>query len=305
LDDLEIILWHQDDPLVPFNHYIHYGIYRSAHEQGVRVVLDGFDGDTIVSHGYERLAELVKKLRWGTLLKEARAVSRQFPNQALPLSKVLWDYALRPLAPASLSRFWQRIQGKNSPPWDRDSVIAEAFARRIGLEERIRKLESNASLSFPSARMLHLKGLESPLIPYALELADKTAAACSLEPRYPFFDRRLIEFCLALPAEQKLRSGWSRSILRRVMEGILPSEVQWRNNKADLSPNFRRNLLTLGRETVERILTEEEKAVEEFVDMAALNRVCQRSMKSPSNSDSMTLFVAVTLAAWMRQNRVT
>jgi asparagine synthase (glutamine-hydrolysing) len=153
--------------------------------------------------------------------------------------------------------------------------------------------------------VLHLQGLESPLIPYALELADKAAAACCLEARYPFFDRRLMEFCLALPAEQKLRSGWNRSLLRRAMQGILPPEVQWRNNKADLSPNFRRNLLTLDRWTVERILAEDEKIIKEFVDVAALDRLYQRYRKSTSNSDSMTLFLAVTFAAWMRQSGIT
>ena len=34
---------------------------------------------------------------------------------------------------------------------------------------------------------------------------DQTAATFGLEPRYPFFDRRFVEFCLALPFKQKLQ----------------------------------------------------------------------------------------------------
>jgi asparagine synthase (glutamine-hydrolysing) len=298
---LEDILWYQDDPLVPFNLYIHLGIYRSAREQGARVLLDGFDGDTAVSHGYERLAELARTLRWSTLLKEAWAVSRRSPDRSFSPWKVLWGYALSPLVPEALQHLWKRIRGQRHPLWDRDSVIAEAFAQRVGLAARLRQLQSGTSNVFKSAQEAHRLSLESSLIAYALELADKAAVAHFLEARYPFFDRRLLEFCLALPAEQKLRAGWSRFILRRAMQGILPPEIQWRTGKANLSPNFYRNLSAMGKETLGRVLLEDRRVVEKFVDMAALNKIYQRYTQYPSNSDAMTLFVTVGLAAWIRQ----
>jgi asparagine synthase (glutamine-hydrolysing) len=73
-----------------------------------------------------------------------------------------------------------------------------------------------------------------------LDLADRSAAAFGVETRYPFFDRRVIEFCLGLPEEQKFAGGWPRLLLRRAMDGILPPEIQWRTTKANLSPNFHR-----------------------------------------------------------------
>ena len=38
-----------------------------------------------------------------------------------------------------------------------------------------------------------------------------------------------MEFCLALPAEQKIQRGWTRLIMRRALSGILPAEVHWRS----------------------------------------------------------------------------
>src|SRR5256885_791866 len=84
------------------------------------------------------------------------------------------------------------------------------------------------------SRARHFEGLSDPTYAWALEAADKSAAAFGLEARYPFFDRRLIEFCLALPAEQKLGQGWNRIVMRRATEGILPSEIQWRPKKGNL-----------------------------------------------------------------------
>src|SRR5205823_12681731 len=76
----------------------------------------------------------------------------------------------------------------------------------------------------------------------ALETADHSAAAFGVEPRYPFFDRRLIELCVAMPEEQKFAGGWSRYVFRRAMAGILPPEIQWRGTKGNLSANFFRRL---------------------------------------------------------------
>jgi asparagine synthase (glutamine-hydrolysing) len=175
----------------------------------------------------------------------------------------------------------------------------------VGLDDRIRQMESNRHSRFRNARETHRQSLEYPLIPYALELADKAAAACSVEASYPFFDRRLVEFCLALPADQKLRAGWRRSILRRAMQGILPPEIQWRESKANLSPNFYRNLLILGKGSLDKILTEDLDAVGDYINKAALSEVYSRYIEHPSNSDAMTLFLALTFAAWVRQSSIT
>ncbi|MGI6483992.1 MAG: asparagine synthase-related protein [Methanobacterium sp.] len=77
----------------------------------------------------------------------------------------------------------------------------------------------------------------------ALLLRDKRAAAFNVEDRYPFLDKRLVEFCYAIPTEMKFKFGWSRYILRIAMTGILPIENQWRVSKANLNPVYKKNLL--------------------------------------------------------------
>lgn len=302
IGDLESILWHQDDPLVPFNAYMHLGLYRAARAQGVRVVLDGFDGDTTVSHGYERLPELAKTFRWIALLRESRAVVRVSPSRQASLRRILWAYALSPLMPAGLSSLWKSSRKGYWLPWGSRSLIAEPFAKRVGLDDRIRRREGDRVHRFRNAREAHRRSLESSLVPYSLELADKTAAACLVEARYPFFDRRLVEFCLALAPDQKLRDGWDRSVMRRAMHGILPPEVQWRKTKANLSPNFYRNLSTLGRAALERILDEDLDAVSGYIDADALKATCSRFIKNPSNRDAMTLFLAAAFTVWIRRD---
>ena len=61
------------------------------------------------------------------------------------------------------------------------------------------------------------------------------AAAYGLESPDPTADQRLIEFCLAVPNEQFSRDGQGRRLMRRAMQGILPTEVQ-HNPRRGLQP---------------------------------------------------------------------
>ncbi|MGB3789643.1 MAG: asparagine synthase-related protein [Phormidesmis sp.] len=48
LIDLEQILGHQDEAFYAPNLFLHHGLYNAARRQNVRVMLDGFDGDTTI-----------------------------------------------------------------------------------------------------------------------------------------------------------------------------------------------------------------------------------------------------------------
>lgn len=60
LTELDRVLWHEDEAFYTPNLFMHWGLYKSAQEQGVRVLLDGFDGDSTVSHGLAHLTELAR-----------------------------------------------------------------------------------------------------------------------------------------------------------------------------------------------------------------------------------------------------
>jgi asparagine synthase (glutamine-hydrolysing) len=148
--------------------------------------------------------------------------------------------------------------------------------------------------------------MNSPLIQHALELADSAAAAFGLEARYPFFDRRLMELCLSLPPDQKLSQGWTRRVMRRAMRGLLPEEVRWRPGKANLSPNFLRQLAERHRELVAEVVLEHPAILEDYVDVERLRRTYDRYAARPMReADALTIYRAVVLALWLRRTKIT
>jgi asparagine synthase (glutamine-hydrolysing) len=290
------IHFHLDEAFFAGNLYLHWEMYRTANRNGNRVFLDGLDGDTTISHGFEYLSDLVLKLRWKTLLREIQLIRK---NLGMGRKRIVRDYCIMPLCPTWVYKAWDWLHGRFNDRRITDTLITPEFRSRLRLDERVNSLLAGSRSCTRSAREKHWEMLNFPLFAHALEMADKAAAAFRVEARYPFFDRRLIELCLSLPPQQKLGQGWSRWILRRAMEGILPKEIQWRPAKGDLSPNFYRKLLEMDRELLNNVVTS--RTLAPYVDSRAMEAAYRRYEAAPlrSHSDSSQLFAAANLAVWL------
>ena len=293
LDPLLDWFWQDEEPVPGTNMYIHQGMYDCANQQGVRVFLDGVDGDTTVSHGWRYFTSLVYTGRWQQLYKELAATSR---NSKISRKIIAQEYCIKPFIQEPSSQIKQRL----FPQQNYDELINPDFAQETQVYRHIQRLASEPL--FLTARKEHLAGMSTGLYPLAMEICDKTATPRSVEPRYPFFDRRLMEFCLAIPLEQKFQQGYARSILRRAMNGILPPEIQWRVTKAKLGSNFRRNLLDCQGKTLARVM-HNSRSIEPYIDMSKLKTIYNRYAveKQPHPADEVNMLNAVTLALWLER----
>jgi asparagine synthase (glutamine-hydrolysing) len=120
-----------------------------------------------------------------------------------------------------------------------------------------------------------------------------------VEPRYPFFDSRLIDYCLALPSEQKLHAGWTRVVMRRAMEGVLPQEVQWRPSKSNLSDNFHRALLRHSREALEGLIIKRPDVLSGYADVDMLRRLYKRYTDQGETRHVLFIWHALILGLWL------
>ena len=81
-----------------------------------------------------------------------------------------------------------------------------------------------------------------------MEMEERSASWFAIESRHPFDDRRVVEFGLALPEEQRWRGDQRKFILRQAMGGYLPKSVSQRLTKAEFSPVCAKALHTQGGE---------------------------------------------------------
>jgi asparagine synthase (glutamine-hydrolysing) len=107
-----------------------------------------------------------------------------------------------------------------------------------------------------------------------------------------------MEFCLALPADQKLRSGWNRSIMRRALADCLPPEVRWRGTKANLGPFFDHCLLKFEQKRQAEVIFDAPEVIEDYVNVAKLRQAYRQFMQG-SADESMFIWESVVLARWL------
>ena len=287
--------FYHDDPLDAPNSFA-ASLMPVLSGQGIRVVLDGFDGDNTVSHGYARLAELTATMRFITLVREARAICSR---EQRSLGDLLWRKAFRPLTPAFVRRTWRWLGGYGNRPWPKDSLISQAFANRMGLAQRYRELQAFYLKPVAKAREDHCRRLLWGGLTHALESTNKLAARNSIEVRHPFFDLRLVEFCVAIPHRQKISNGWTRLVMRRAMDGILPEEIQWRVGKVDFTPSILHAIINVERSLLDDVLRQCQKALDTYTDPQALAVRFKCFLSNPTAYDPSPLWPVLALGLWL------
>jgi asparagine synthase (glutamine-hydrolysing) len=344
LSNLDSIFQYEDEALLGPSHFYPWIVNCTAKELGLRISLDGFDGDTTVSHGVARLTELGRQGKWQTLIQEAKAIAPHhnispyavFRHYGLPFLRDLvkqWRWiefaravqlihkhfgasrklliiyhGIKPIW-EQIQRFWkgghkQRTSSHSS--LSETPLVNHHFAEHIRLDERIQTL--NPPRESPlTLKEEHWRSLNQGILAYTLEQMDQYAAMFSLEARHPFMDKRLIEFCVALPAEQKLYQGWGRMVMRRALAGILPEKIQWRGGKTNMSPNFNDGLLNRDRQILDQVMSHKVKHLEKYINLDFLQAAYQRMISAGnqvSDDDCMAVWQAVSLALWIDYKKV-
>lgn len=191
-----------------------------------RVLLSGMGGDEFTG-GVPDPKPLL-----GDLLMQFRL--REFADQLMAwslLKRIPWIQLLYSslvlLLPLSIRT---RLNKQNRPePW-----IAGRFASRY--RHVIRRLASSEDLGFKlPTQQDHAQAFVGMM--RQMNIAAPPLWVCQ-EKRYPYLDRTLVEFIIAIPADQLLRPGQRRFLMRRALANFLPPEVLSRATKATTARKY-------------------------------------------------------------------
>ena len=313
------MLWFQDEPFYAPHLFMRWRLNGEVKNQGVRIIVDGFDGDTTISHGLGYLHELAKDRRWLTLYTALTGLEK---TMGLSPRKYMLAYIghygfnsiidkfqtaklIRRAWRGGLRRWRNKFPSQDNPiGWE--AVLNPDFIDQTNLDKRHGEYQKDQPAMARNQRDQHYRDLTHGLKTYALEVLDKASAAFSIQTHYPFWDKRLIEFCLAIPPDQKLFQSWSRIVLRRAMGDILPLEVQWRQNKTDFTPNFLHGLLAFERERLEEVILNDRMTFQEFINISAMHELYNRFISQKHQNsvqgimDARIIIKATILSLWLK-----
>lgn len=232
------VLRYQDLPDHP-NGAMSNSLRASARREGCRVLLTGSGGDEWLTGSLFHYADLLRALKLPTLLRRLRADRPLYCDQFSRdlFSAPLMQFGLLPLIPQSCKKLGKQLLGRTDvPDW-----IAPELWQRTHMRERIYQ----ASIAPPFSTYAQQDLFNSTthgLGVHGNELDERTSSSLGLEKRHPFNDRRIIEFALALPEDQRWRDK-PKFILRKALGTQLPPSVRTRVQKADFSCIYAQALL--------------------------------------------------------------
>jgi len=120
------------------------------------------------------------------------------------------------------------------------------------------------------------------------------------ETRYPFLDQRLVEFLISIPAEQLLRPGQRRSLMRRALADLLPEEILRRRTKSSAGRYFGASLEKHWH-TLESTLRAPVIARCGIVDQSQFLVALRQAKNGEFSTSSLRLFKALFLELWLRK----
>jgi asparagine synthase (glutamine-hydrolysing) len=300
-DELQTAL---EEAAYAFNVTPGWKINTLAHELGIKVQLHGFDGDTTVSHGTGRLSELARSVKWIKLIREAEGYASHF---SIPRGKITYyylkNYSFLSFFFDSATKIRRKLSKlthcpKTNKIQTENSIFASDFHQRITASNRHKKLRQTFSKKRFNEQVSQIQRLTSHYMTTTLSLIDRTTAHFSIEKRFPFWDKRLIMFCLSLPAEQKLDHGWNRVIMRRAMESSLPPSVCWRGGKTNLAPHANTLCMKLINDYHLQHKDNLEK-VAKYLDSDKIKALLESSEKSLNSDSALQFYRIIGLMLWL------
>ena len=120
-----------------------------------------------------------------------------------------------------------------------------------------------------------------------------------LEAESPYFDRRLVEYVMALPAEQLGRPWRNRWVQRNAMVGLLPAAVRERVGKTNFEPLMTRGLFEREIGIVHTILAEP-RSVERNVVRSGWLRQALEDQRFASEH-GYELWQIISLELWLQK----
>lgn len=268
----------QEEPFPSCSIIMQYYVMKTAKENKITVLLDGQGGDETLL-GYERyysayLLAIYKKKGLKYMFKAARNSAK---NNAL----------MKPLKVIQYFLYFSSARLRYLNYKKRNNFIKDIPPFPAGV-----RFENNKTQDIFEMQKRELMEYNLPAL---LKYEDKNSMWHSIEARLPFLDPNTARLALSLPEEMKIHNGWTKYVLRRFMNNMMPNEITWRKNK-------------FGFEAPESFWIQSHKSIMKSTVLAStlLNSICyMNKISNDFNSmDNLTIWKLYSIALWEKEFNV-
>lgn len=237
------VVWHAEAPILRAAPAPLFLLSQLVRDSGYKVVVTGEGADEVLA-GYDIFREARVRLFWAQdpdSVKRARAAELLYPwmarspGQAPAFARSFFGRNLAPGDPALSHR----------PRWDSTSALHSMLAPGFEpsgkggqvVDDLLQAMPPDSERWDPLSRAQWLE--MTTLLPgYILSSqGDRMLMANSVEGRFPFLDRDVVDFSNGLPASQKLFGLEEKYLLKRAFADLVPRDILERPKQPYRAPD--------------------------------------------------------------------
>ena len=292
-----------DEPISAINFYIFKKIAASLKMNDVEILLDGIDGDSVISHGNEIFGSYAKKFNFIKLYNEAVKFADFNKINKPSFMRLFKRYIIINNLPENI--FWRFF--------DKTQLHSYWALKILNKNDRnIKKINLLSSLKNhygrfpfrqnPDPYIEHKRIITDGSWENSLEDLESVLNHYGIDHRMPFFDRRLMEFCLSVPVSLKIKNGINRYIFRKAMKNIVPKEIRLRSSKSDLSPPLVNEVMSLGESNIINYVLDKNNPISKLISKKEFKKFIKDTFDGKSYKNSYFLiFQLYSLSKWMKK----
>lgn len=289
------------------NSFWMYELPRKAYENNCRVLLTGQFGNATISFGsyltmektFVKEGKILRAINEINALNKLNGYSRKSFGKDLIVSLLPKRYLKY--------RFYKNNKDINNFEY---SPINKEMIKEWSIEKRFKEKKLIAEEHLTKDLKETRNNMLNPISLSQLSLAEtKIGLALGVLDRDPTRDKRVIEFCLSLPSGLFLKNGYSRYLIRRSMEGLLPDNIRMHiKSKGLQSADWIIRLESNWNSTYERIkLAVNDPMLDKYLDKDYLKKNIKEIENINSDTNEYLLrmyFIVMILFNFFNKNRL-
>lgn len=267
-----------------------------AAESGCRVVFNGHYSDVLFAGGQAWSVELLREFRvmeflrlYGLSRNKSHSL-KQLARQAVAIA--VPDYLKR--------RLTHRLSSRTRTAGGVPDHLSRGFLERNALPAR--RAPQPAESRSPRTRAMRAAQLTSAIEPQGSSAFRSLSNRKGVEYIDPFWDRRLVEFIMTMPAYVLGRPPYPKWLLRQSMADHVPHKVLFRANKTSLYGLFQAGLTRHERGNVLNLLEDPQVLKAAIIDPQWLrSELDQLRRKRSRYEPGHALWHVLCLELWLRR----
>ncbi|MDX1538545.1 asparagine synthase (glutamine-hydrolyzing) [Arsukibacterium sp.] len=219
---VEKMVYHNDGP---FSDAANIPLYLLSDniKNSTKVVLQGDGGDELFG-GYQRYNTLSRFKYARPLSLVGKFLNGLLPGTSAKFRRERFFSALSAQTPEDVMALLLTVEQTSFSP---AQIFSDSLYDEVSRSDPFRRYREVASALSQKDILDRMLAVDTSIIlpDIFLQKVDRATMAASVEVRVPFLDHDLVDFCLSLPADLKLRGGIQKWLLKKSLEGTISNDI--------------------------------------------------------------------------------